>query len=184
MVNDENIKKYFFAGISLLLSICFIVLSLKYSEIIEGWNEYGYIGLFAGCFVTNATLFMPTMSVSLVVALAYSMNPLLCGIVGGCGAAVGELVGYWVGRSGRSILKDNGRLTKIELFTKKNTFLSVLLFSFLPMPIFDIVGMACGISRVKLLSFFVPCFLGKISKMILLAYIGVKGIIVFANYIR
>ncbi len=170
----KNIKRFMLAAFGLLLSLFIIFLSIKYSDTIKEWKQYGFLGLFAGCFLTNASIFMPTISIALVVSCAYSLNPFLCGIIGGFGTACGELVGYAFGRSGRAVMGNNRFFNRIETFTGKYAFLSVLLFSFLPIPIFDIVGVACGISRVKVAYFFTPCVIGKVIKMIIIAYFSSK----------
>lgn len=158
--------------IGIILSVGIIVLSLIYSYMIAGLSLYGYIGLLIGCFVTNATLFIPTVSVSLVIAFSTALSPIFCGIVAAIGCTLGELVGYSFGRSGRALVKDNKLLQRTKKYLDKYGVVIVFIYAAIPIPFFDIAGILCGVSRVSVVKFSVACFLGKTIKMILYAYLG------------
>ena len=41
----------------------------------------------------------------------------------------------------------------------------MLLFAFLPLPLFDLVGLACGAAKMPLRRYIPACFVGKLLKM-------------------
>ena len=93
------------------------------------------------------------------------INPVLVAACGALGAALGEMTGFYVGKYGRRIVP--GKLTDwVKAKTKSHKYLIVLLFSVLPLPVFDVVGMLSGAMRMNALKFFAICFTGKLLKML------------------
>lgn len=94
------------------------------------------------------------------------MNPVLVAFFGALGATLGELVGYLAGRMSTDISP------KLKTFLDKvaskihNDAILVFILAVLPLPLFDLVGIYSGGTRMNILKFFLACFLGKFIKML------------------
>ncbi len=131
----------------------------------------GYLGLMVSCIISNGTVFLPASSILYVLFAGTVLNAWLCCLIGGIGTAIGEQIGYFCGRSGSQIVKDAVFLCKVSNWLEKNSFYVVFLFALLPLPIFDIVGVAAGSCRMKWHEFTLASILGKILKMFIAAFI-------------
>lgn len=127
------------------------------------------VGVMLVCFLANASVLLPSSSVLIVVEYSMVINPLIIAFCGALGSALGEMTGFYVGRCGRGIVP--GRFVKwISTKMGKNKYLLVLIFSVLPLPIFDVVGMLSGATKTNTFKFFGVCLTGKLIKM--LCYVG------------
>ena len=156
--------------IGLIVSLSIIITCYVFRLEIQNLAYLSYLGLFFTCFAANASVFFPAPSSAIVAGFAVIFPPILAGIIGGAGAAMGELVGYYAGYSGRRISGKSKYTAWIEKRFKKHSILVVFLFALLPLPLFDIIGVSAGISRMNVFKFIVACLLGKIIKMIVYAY--------------
>ena len=121
------------------------------------------LGLLLACFVTNSTVLLPASSLIMVIEYSYILNPLCVVIFGTLGAVIGELVGYMVGVEGRTYL--NWKVVKwITAKFEKKEFLWVFIFSVIPLPVFDFIGIIAGRNGMNPLKFFTACYIGKFVK--------------------
>ena len=158
-----------------ILCVIFILAIIALSVIIflnkdklESIGNYGLIGVFALCFLSNATVFLPAPSLIVVVTAASIMNPILVSLAGAFGTTLGELTGFFSGRAGKNIgNKSDGKLGKA---IQKYGMPVIFVFALLPLPLFDIIGVASGYLGVKWYKFTAACLPGKFIKMILYAY--------------
>jgi len=158
-----------------ILSILFILTIVALSvlifvnrEKIQHIGNYGLLGVFALCFICNATVLAPAPSLIVIVTVATFMNPILVAFCGAIGTTLGELTGYLSGKAGRNIGKiEIGRLGKA---VQKYGSPVIFCFALLPLPLFDIIGVASGFLGIKWYKFVIPCFLGKLIKMLCFAY--------------
>lgn len=150
---------------SLIIIIGIIFCAYFFQQSLETYIGWGMVGLFIGCFLANATVLLPAPSILLVCQFALIYNPLITALVGGLGAAIGEMVGYLAGQTGRQIIqsKRNGKI--ISAF-QKHPYLLVFLFSVIPWPLFDIIGVLSGASHLKWYRFLYTCWAGKVIKML------------------
>lgn len=163
--------------LSVLLGVIFAVLMsapyIIYREQIQQMALVGYLSVAIACAISNVSILLPSSSTLIVVAAASSLNPMLCVLAGGLGTALGEQSSYICGRIGRKGFDDNGSSEKKVLkWMKKHDALTVFIFAFLPLPIFDIVGIAAGALRMNWIKYLVSAVLGKTLKFFL-AVIGV-----------
>ena len=139
--------------------------------IIETW---GYLGLFLINIIGNATLFFPIPSFAFVFAAGSVLNPWLVGIVSGIGAAIGEMVGYVLGRGGNLILKEKNKKwfdKAVKWSKKRGLFPVIILFAATPIP-YDIIGILAGIIKYDIKKFFLATLIGKIIINTVIAWAG------------
>lgn len=175
--NRINPKKV----LSVLFGIVFAVIMsapyIFYREQIQQIALVGYLSVVIACAISNISILLPSSSTLIVVAAASSLNPILCVLAGGLGTALGEQSSYICGRIGRRGFDDTGKKEKKVLkWMEKHDALTVFVFAFLPLPIFDIVGIAAGVLRMNWIKYLLSAVLGKTLKF-LLAVIGVYYIL-------
>lgn len=151
------------------LAVGIIALSVAiflFREELENIGQVGYLGLFALCFLANATVLLPAPSLMIAASCALIMNPLVVAVVAALGSALGEFVGYLLGNTGRDLSPKFGKLLDWLNERVKNPFALVFLLAALPLPLFDVVGVYSGGTKLHLGKFFAMCFLGKLVKML------------------
>lgn len=146
---------------------------------IQNVGNIGYLGLFLLCFLANSTVLLPAPSLMIAASCALIMNPILVSIVAAMGSTLGEFVGYVFGTVAKDLSpRFKGILNK---FTSKihNETLLVFIFAVLPLPLFDVVGIYSGGTKMNLIKFFVVCYIGKLIKM--LVYTRIYDILGWAS---
>lgn len=168
-----------------IIEVLFIVIIIILSMVIylshdkiEQVNNISYLGLFFLCFLANSTVFLPSPSLMIAASCALIMNPWLVALFAALGSTLGEFIGYVFG----SITKDLSPKFKnfLDKVTNKihNQSLLVFIVAVLPLPLFDIVGIYSGGTKMNLIKFSVPCFIGKFIK--LLVYTRIYDILEWA----
>lgn len=159
------------AGKLIIGVIAAVIFSLPYIFMKEQFHDLGalgYIGLFVSCLISNATVMLPSSSTLIVLVASITFDPLLCVLSGGIGTALGEQCSYLCGMIGSSHISTNNN---IERWIRKRPFMLVFLFAFLPLPIFDIVGIASGILRLNWIKYSLAATAGKLLKFSLVVMI-------------
>jgi membrane protein DedA with SNARE-associated domain len=144
------------------------------SSIVSGW---GYLGIFAISLVSSATIILPVPYFAFVFAAGAVLNPLLVGIAGGLGAAIGELTGYVIGFGGKKLLneKHERMLERTEKWVEKHGFFAVVIvFAATPLPD-DIIGILGGALSYDVKKFFAACLIGKLALNLSIAFAGFYG---------
>lgn len=169
--------------VEILLFILIIGLSILIfvnKDMLQNISSTSYLGLMGLCFLANSTVLLPAPSLMIAASCALILNPWLVAVFAALGSSLGEFVGYAFG----SISKDiSPRLQVLldKLFVKiKNQNLLVFLLALLPLPLFDVVGIYSGGTKMNLIKFFIACYIGKFVKLII--YINCFEMI--ANYIQ
>jgi membrane protein YqaA with SNARE-associated domain len=152
----------------------------QYPGRIDELKNYGYLGAFIISIILNATLILPVGNMAILMAVGATMpSPAIVGLVGGLGAAIGEMTGYIAGRSGRDLLARSKMYNRVEGWVRRWGMLPIFVFSMVPF-FFDVVGIAAGALRVPLWRFFIPCWLGRTILyvvMVMAASWGLKSLI-------
>jgi len=166
------------AGLLGALAIFVIVgwLYLRYPEFFKNINEnfkgYEYLGVFVISLVLNATVIIPVSAMAIIASLGSVLPlPFVVGVVGGIGAAIGEMTGYIAGRAGRDLLAKNKIYVRVEGWVHRFGMMAVFVLSIFPF-LFDIVGIIAGATRMPIWKFFFACLLGRIILYVSVAYIG------------
>lgn len=158
----------------LLVSLALIGGSFYFRDELSHFSSLGLLGIFIVNIIGSATLFLPAPAIASVVAGGFLYNPISVAIVSALGSAIGDMVGFLLGHSGKEIfLKKNSFWYKIL----KDTFhrfgaLFIIVFSFIPNPIFDAVGIFAGVFSYSPIKFFFYVLVGRFLRNLLLAYLG------------
>ena len=133
----------------------------QYPGRIEELKTYGYLGAFVISVIFNATLILPAGNMLILCALGAAMpSPVVVGLVGGTGAAIGEIIGYIAGRSGRGLVARSQIYNRVGGWVQRWGAMSIFVFSLVPF-VFDLVGIAAGALRFPFWKFFFFCWLGR-----------------------
>lgn len=166
-------KKNLKTVLEFLLVAFIIILSVAVflnRELLQGQfsqaRSVGYLGLFVLCFLANATVLLPAPSLMLATSFATVMNPLLVAVVASLGSSCGELVGYLFGRTGSDLSpRFQALMEKIQAWNLRPLLL-VFILALLPLPLFDLIGIYSGGTKIHPAKFLAACFLGKFLKML------------------
>lgn len=145
--------------------ITFGVMSWIFREELEKCSAIGSLGLVWACFLANSSILLPSASIPIVLEYSLVIGPLQAAFFGAFGASMGEMTGYLVGRSGSRIVpkKISDRFCALG---PRCRYAAVFVFSALPLPFFDLIGMLSGALRLRVTLFCTMCFLGKLIKML------------------
>lgn len=180
MKDGNTPKRYlylFFNGIFILAVVGVSILLFCRRDILVYDDKYGYLGVFILCFICNATVFAPAPSLVVAVTAARTLQPMLVIVLGAIGITLGEMVGYFSGRAGRSFIQKDGRITS---WVARHGAIAVFLFALIPLPLFDLAGITSGYSKMKWHTFMISCFLGKLLKMTIYVF----GSIIAIDYLN
>ena len=160
-----SLRRLMRMALPLLAALGISALYLMFRQLIQQLALLGYGGLFAACLAANSTVLLPASSTLFTASASIVLDPVLCCLIGAAGAAAGEQVSYWCGRSGARAAADPARADRFAALVASYGAWAVLLFAFLPLPLFDLVGLACGAAKMPLHRYIPACFVGKLLKM-------------------
>jgi uncharacterized membrane protein YdjX (TVP38/TMEM64 family) len=147
--NKEKIIKYFFIVFSIAISVSIII----FRDSLAKLSGYGYLGVFLINLVGSATIIFPAPSLVATFVGGSIFNPILVGLFSGIGAGLGELTGYLAGYGGSALIKESKNYKRIEKWMSINGFVTILVLSMVPNPIFDISGIFSGATHYSLKKF-------------------------------
>ncbi|PDW01720.1 VTT domain-containing protein [Candidatus Viridilinea mediisalina] len=143
--------------------------------LIERLGAFGYVGALLAATLANATVIVPVPYYPLIMRLGQALNPWGVVFAAALGSALGELVAYYVGRSGRHVAET----TPFYLWVQRQLRhpwrapLVIFLLAAPPNPLFDVAGLLAGALGVPVWVFFISTFLGRIARMSGLVLFGV-----------
>lgn len=150
----------------------------------EKIKPYGYLGIFVLTLLSDATVIVPFPGLMGIFVAGGFLHPVLIGLVGGLGSALGELTGYLAGYGGRAVIEDRAAYTKLEKWMQRNGTLTIFLLSVIPNPVFDMAGIAAGMLKFPLWRFLLACWLGKALKFTAIAFAGAASWDFILPYLR
>lgn len=156
---------------ALAFSVLIVFLMVEFRHVIADLGRWGYLGVFFIELANSATILFPTAGQSYTFALGVTLNPLMIGLIGGIGSAIGELTGYAVGAKTGQRFKGGRIFNKLQRFTMRWGGFSLFLFATIPGP-FEVAGLWAGTVRYPLARFFVFVAIGKILKVTAFALAG------------
>ena len=179
MARREWVKKRLIPLLTLLLVIALVVgifyFYQNYPDKIDELKTLRYLGVFIISVILNATVILPVGNF-LVIAVFGAILPsaTLVGLVGGVGAAIGEISGYVAGYSGRAIVHRQKIYGRLEEWVRKWGVMPIFFLSVFPL-FFDLAGIAAGVLRLPFWKFFIACWLGRSVLYIFIALAGAWG---------
>lgn len=163
-------------ALALIFVVGVTVLIYVYRNEAQQLARFGYPGIFVFSIVANATIVLPAPQLAVIFAMGGVFHPVGVGLAAGAGATLGELSGYLAGFSGQAVIEDRALYNRLEEWMTRYGPLAMVVLAFLPLPFFDLAGIAAGALKMPAPKFLFWCLLGKIPKMILVAYAGAYSI--------
>lgn len=166
-------RGYFFV-LTLLLSLLLIVLAFYLQKQLSSFQSLGLFGIFLINLVGNATVFLPAPAFVSVVAGGFVYPPLAVAVVSGFGGAIGDMVGFLFGISGKKLFIKNHHKLYILFKDLFHKFGGIVIFvaALVPNPFFDVIGIVGGVFFYPPVKFFLLLFAGRLIRNLLLAYAG------------
>lgn len=158
----------------LILVIVLTFLIFHFRDKVRNLGIYGYPGIFLISVLANATIIIPVPGIFITTAMGAVFNPLGVAFAAAGGSALGELTGYLAGFGGQVIIEKKDWYTKVMAWMRKYGDVTIFTLSLIPNPLFDLAGMAAGTLKMPLWRFLLDCFLGKLLKMLIFAFLGAR----------
>ncbi|OGW93564.1 MAG: hypothetical protein A3I73_00705 [Omnitrophica bacterium RIFCSPLOWO2_02_FULL_45_16] len=140
----------------------------------------GDLGVFIGMFLESSVVPIPSEVIIIGAgAIGVPMASIL--IFGSLGAAVGAMIGYFLGRYaampailkyGKFILIKPHHIYKAEAFAKKYGVYSVLIGRLLPIVPFKVFSIAAGITKIPPIPFAICTLIGVVPRIFFLSVFG------------
>ncbi len=159
------------AGFFALASLALV----HFRESLSWLGAWGYLSVFVVELANSASVLIPTPGHAYTIAIAPALSPTLLGLIGGVGAALGELSGYMVGVRGREALASGRLHRRLYSLTRGRVGATLLVMAALPVP-FDVAGLWAGTVRYPLARFMAFVLAGKVLKVTALALVGHYGL--------
>jgi membrane protein YqaA with SNARE-associated domain len=151
----------------LLISIVFIATGLVlWTNGSLNVGTVGYASIWFLAFIGAALIFLPVSALAAVcVAVAAAdLNPVFVAVTAASAEAIGELTGYLAGMGGKSFFERKRFYLRFKQLFLRYAGLTIVLFSIIPNPLFDIVGVAAGSILYPVRKFLLLVFIGKVVK--------------------
>ncbi len=151
----------------IVISVCLFFYG-RNPELIAELKKYHYLGSFLISLIGNASVLLPGIVLPILTGIStvvyqsdgQLLGPVLVGLAGGAGAAIGEMVGYMAGYSGRGIVENVKLYERLAGWVRQWGTVAIFLFTLVPL-FFDLVGLAAGVLRFPLWKFVLVCGLGR-----------------------
>ena len=170
VMGRERVRKVFIPILALFLVIVITIVLFYYGrkpEIVAELKGYGYLGAFLISLIGNGTILLPGVVLPILSGLSVVLyqatglaSPVIVGLAGGAGAAIGEIVGYMAGYAGRGIVENNKLYQRLVGGVRRWGSIAIFVFALVPL-FFDLVGLAAGVLRFPLWKFVLICWLGR-----------------------
>ena len=136
------------------------------------WGAYSYGALFVLTLLSSATIVLPSPALAAALQASRTLDPILVGLISGLAAGLGEMTGYFAGRSGGELLRERPLGRRVEHWVQRWGMLTVFVLAAIPLPLIDLAGLAAGSLRLSFWRFEAACIAGKTVRFLLVAYIG------------
>ena len=183
-----------FAVLVLGLSIGMLLLPIWVDLSEDRFQTLGYSGVFLANLASTATVFIPVPGLTavgqaLIVQQGAILNPVLVGLLGGTGMAIGEVTAYAAGNVGSQVARAESielpRLIRplalrvmrwIDWLMARYGFVTLLVLSAIPNPTFELAGITAGAVGMRFWRFMLAVLIGKNLRGLLLAFLGANGV--------
>ena len=102
-----------------------------------------------------------TRSIGIVLyPITGAVGPIIVGLAGGVGAAIGETTSYMAGYGGRGVVERVRLYNRLVGWLRRWGALAIFILALVPF-FFDLAGIAAGVLRFPLWKFILVCWLGR-----------------------
>jgi membrane protein YqaA with SNARE-associated domain len=204
---------YIISGLSFLLMVGLLAVTIYFREDIRNLGAYGYVGVFIVGLLCGVTI-IPAPTLWLVFTMGAILHPAYVGLIAGFGGGIGGITVYLTGAGVESIwsrFRARGRAYESEpgkaydivrpvesrMWSRGEVFYGKLvkwfggkggpwvLFISAASPIspFYFAGLAAGSLRIGLWRFFLTSWAGKTIRYLVIAYAGYYGLNVLLKWL-
>lgn len=161
-----------FVVLLIVIGVTIFVYSIRHE--VKLLQDYGYWGILALNIIGSATIILPAPALGMVFMAGglQALNPFWIGLAAGVGATLGELTGYGAGFSGGGIIENAKMYERLHQLTERYGMLTIFVLAIIPLPFFDLAGIAAGALRMPVQKFMFATLGGKLIKMWVAAYMG------------
>ena len=152
------------AAAALLVALAALSIRLTLApDVVARFSHMGYVGGLVMNAISSATVFLPMPGVLHTLAVASTSQPLALAVAAGIGCALGELTGYLLGLALYVLLRNrrHAPLARLHGLGRRYGAGAVFVVAVAPTPLFDVVGIAAGLARMRLWVFLLWTSLGK-----------------------
>ena len=160
----------------------------------ENLKGLGYVGVFVANLASTVTVFIPVPGLTalgqvLILDQGQTLNPVLVGLAGGTGMALGEITAYIAGVYGGQMAAGHTlpgprwtsrlvaqAISVIDRLMDRWGMLTLFVLAVIPNPVFEIAGITAGAARMPFGRFMGAVFVGKVTRGIILAFLGAYSI--------
>jgi membrane protein YqaA with SNARE-associated domain len=172
-----------------IVAAVFVIFSLSFYFLSQisatSWSNFGYAGVFLLSLVGASSVIIPVPYTVILLTISPAFDLIPFAIAAGAGSAVGELVGYGVGRIGRAALVGRKYLLKMDAMQaifKRYGIIVIFLFALTPLPD-DLLFIPLGLMGYSIWKALAASMLGKFFAMLAIAYVGnVAGWLFFESW--
>jgi membrane protein DedA with SNARE-associated domain len=181
-------------AVALAPSLALLYISLTAgAQATEDWfGKLGYPGIFLANFLGTATLFIPVPGITaagqaLVASSGSVLSPFWAGVIGGLGMALGEVTAYVAGMAAAVIVQEeeikppkrfqaviDRTVRAIDWLMDHYGMPTLYVLCAVPNPLFEVAGWTAGATRYSFWRFMLAVGAGKVTRGLMLAYIGEK----------
>ena len=133
-----------------------------------------YLAVFVITLLSSSTIIIPAPGTAFVMAAASMWNPAIVAIAASIGGTLGELTGYYAGYVGTKIIITDYKAGYERAVGWMNRYgvWTISFFAFVPLLLFDLVGIVAGALRVPVWKFLLACWAGRLPRNFIEAYFG------------
>jgi len=140
----------------------------------ETLGGLGYLGVFLMAWIGSTTVLLPIphLAFTFTMGSVQALVPWWIGLCAGFGDSLGELWGYLAGYAVEDLVDRWKAYPKIEGWVRRYGMLTIFLMGSVPMPLFDMAGIAAGATGMPVWKFYLATWSGKTLKAIVVAWAG------------
>ncbi len=174
-------QKLFITVLRVFLVIVFVgftgFIALNREKItFERLSSLGYLGAFLMAWIGSTTVLLPIPHLAFTFTMGSVLTPWWVGLCAGFGDSLGELWGYLAGYAVEDLVDRWKLYPRVESWVRQNGPLTIFLMGVVPMPLFDMAGMAAGATGLPVWKFYLATWSGKTIKAIIFAWAGRYGV--------
>ena len=162
-------------ALAVVIAVFALAFALRDLLQVQAAEALGYPAVFLVSLIGNATVILPVPALLAVCSGGIVLVPVIVGLVAGIAMALGETTAYLAGFSGGNLARNNRVYRRVQPWMQRRGWIVVLLSASVPNPLFDIVAIAAGATRMPFWRFLGAAWAGKTVMGIYAAYLCAFG---------